>query len=120
MSDQKTATGRPSDPLPLIPRLLLIAVLLVGALELSLRAFAPTGALGSPSPGGSMLRVVLAPFWARYLPLRAWVVAHPAIAVVIILFVFGVMVVVVRYWLLFWHNEVKARLTGTFFSPEIS
>lgn len=120
MSDQKTATGRPSDPLPLIPRLLLIAALLVGALELSLRAFAPDGALGSPSPGGAMLRVVLGPLWARYLPLRAWVVAHPVLAGVVAVGILGVLVVVIRYWLLFWHNQVKARLTGTFFSPEIS
>lgn len=120
MSEQKTATGRPSDPLPLIPRLLLIVALLVGALELSLRAFSPSGALGSPSPGGAMLRVLLEPLWARYLPVRAWAVAHPVLATLAGLLLTTAIIIGVRYWLLFWHNEVKARLTGTYFSPEVS
>lgn len=120
MSEQKTATGRPSDPLPLIPRLLLIVALLVGALELSLRAFSPSGALSSPSPGGAMFRAFLNPLWARYLPVRAWAVAHPVLATLAGLVVTALLIVGVRYWLLFWHNEVKARLTGTYFSPEVS
>ncbi len=118
MSDQKTATGRPSDPLPLIPRLLLVAVLLVGALELSLRAFAPDGALGSP--GGAPLRVLLAPLWARYLPLRAFAVAHPVVTTFAVAALIAALAISIRYWLLFWHNQVKARLTGTHFSPEVS
>ena len=118
MSDQKTATGRPSDPLPLIPRLLFVAVLLVGALELSLRAFAPDGALGSP--GGAPLRLLLAPFWARYLPVRAFAVAHPVVTTFAVAALIAALAVGIRYWLLFWHNQVKARLTGTYFSPEVS
>lgn len=118
MSDQKTATGRPSDPLPLIPRLLFVAVLLVGALELSLRAFAPDGALGSP--GGAPLRLLLAPLWARYLPVRAFAVAHPVVTTFAVAALIAALAIGIRYWLLFWHNQVKARLTGTYFSPEVS
>lgn len=120
MGAPQTATGRPKDPLPLIPRLGFIAVLIVAALELSLRAFAAPGFLSTASPGAATLKVLLTPFWRRYLPIRSFVVEHPLVSALIALGAVALLAVAVRYWLLFWHNQVKARLSGTFFSPEVS
>lgn len=120
MFGQKTATGRPTDPLPLLPRLLLFVALLVVGLELSLRAFAPGGALGGASPGSNLLKALLRPLWAQYLPVRAWAVAHPVLATVLGAVVLALVLVLARYWLLVWHNQIRARLTGTYLQTETS
>lgn len=112
-----TATGRPKDPIPLLPRLLLVAVLLVALLEFAAQALS-RGALASP--GAAPLRLLLGPALAAYQPRRDWVLAHPALSLLMLVTALALGALAVRYWLLFWHNEVKARLSGTYFSAEVS
>jgi type IV secretory pathway TraG/TraD family ATPase VirD4 len=112
----ETATGRPQQPLPLVPRLGLLAVVALVLLEGVARLS------GSPAltngPGAMAALALLAPVLKRYLTARAWVVAHPWIAGVGFSASVAVVVVVTRYWLLFWHNQVVSRLSGTHFAPE--
>jgi hypothetical protein len=115
---EKTATGRPAEPLPLIPRLGLVLALVLMSLELSLRAFTPGGPFGTPSAGSRLLQVALRPLWARYLPVRSWVLVHPGLAALLLVLLLGLLVLATRWWLLVWHNQVKARLSGTYFSPD--
>jgi hypothetical protein len=96
-------------------RLVMLALAGVAALEASLWAMAG----GAGNAGQQLaLKGLLAPVLGRYLPLRGWVVAHPWLAGLLGVVVAVVAVLGTRWWLLFWHNEVKARLTGTYFSPE--
>ncbi len=64
------------------------------------------------------MRAVLLPVWRHYGPLRAWVLAHPALAVAIGATLGIVALLVGRALLVFWSNEVKTRLSGTHFVPE--
>lgn len=111
----KTATGRPRQPLPWPLRLLLSLFLLVGLLELLVYLLG-TGVL--EGFGDAQLRLLLVPVLDRYWPLRTWVVAHPWQAGATFLVALVVLLVAFRYWLLFWHNQVVSRLTGTKFTSE--
>jgi hypothetical protein len=111
----KESTGRPAQPWPWPLRLLALAVAFVGVLEASLWAMAGGAGAGGPHLA---VRQLLAPVLTRYLPLRGWVLTHPVLAGAAALAVAVVLVLLTRWWLLFFHNEVKARLTGTYFSPE--
>ena len=112
MSDTDAA-GRPAQPLPLALRLLLPLVALVAVLEVPLQLHTYAAVL---RPWFALA----APAYARYLPVRAWVVVHPVSASLLGVVAVVLITVAIRYWLLFWHNQVKARLTGTFFTPEVS
>lgn len=118
MTTDKTATGRPKDPLPLLPRLLLGVGLAVACLEGALLALRQPSALHHP--WAALLRGVLAPVWPRYLPVRTWCVQHPAVAAGLAAAGVVVLALLTRWWLLLWHNQLKARLSGTFLSPESS
>lgn len=110
----ETATGRPTTPVPLLPRLLFVVLGAVGFLEVSLY-LERVGGLG---PWATLQRVALGPALARYLPVRAWLVAHPMLAAVAGGLGLAILLVVVRWWLIVWHNHIKARLSGTYFAPE--
>lgn len=107
----ETATGRPTNPIPLIPRVLLLLGLGLVGLEASLRALASPGVLAGP--GGALLRRFAAPAVDAYLPVRSWVLEHRLLTAVASLVALAVVLVLVRYWLIVWHNEIKSRLTGT-------
>ena len=64
MGTEQTATGRPTQPIPLVPRIVLILSLAVAALEGGYRYGAAEGA------GGPLLTKLLAPVWARFIPAR--------------------------------------------------
>lgn len=46
---------------------------------------------------------------------RSWMLAHPVQAAIAGIAACALALVAYRYWLLFWHNEVVARLAGTKF-----
>ena len=117
MSD-KTATGRPQQQLPLLPRLVLASLAVIGLLE-GVVHLATTPALAN-GLGVRAALVLLAPVMRRYLSVRAGVVAHPALTIVVLAAVVAIVAVATRYWLLFWHNHVVARLSGTYFAPEVA
>jgi hypothetical protein len=93
-------------------RVLVAPVLLVVLLEAVLRVGA--------GPFSRLLSLVLGPVLRRYLPLREWALEHPVLAGVLGLVTVAVVAVLVRWWLLVWHNEVRARLTGTHLQAEVS
>ena len=111
------STGRPAQVWPWPVRLLMLGVVGVGGLELSLWVMG--GGYGSSSQQLS-LRGFLAPVLSRYLPLRGWVLTHPVLAALAGGLAAVVAVLGTRWWLLLWHNEVKARLTGTYFTPDVA
>lgn len=113
----RESTGRPAQPWPWPLRLLMLGFLAVAGLELSL--WATAGGYGTSSQQLA-LRGFLAPVLARYLPLRGWVLTHPVLAAIAVAVAGVVAVLGMRWWLLFWHNEVKARLTGTYFTPDVA
>lgn len=111
MTSTTTATGRPTQPMPWMVRLPLI--LLGGVVVLEAPLWWPTNA--------KVLKpwfAVAGPAYARYLPVRAWAAQHPVFAAVLAVTVVTLLVLATRWWLLFWHNQVKARLTGTHFAPD--
>jgi type IV secretory pathway TraG/TraD family ATPase VirD4 len=69
-------------------------------------------------PMGTTLRRLLGPSVARYLPVREWVLAHPALAGLAGLILLALVVATARAALMFWHNQVVARLAGTHFATE--
>lgn len=111
----KESTGRPAQPWPWPFRLALVAAVGLALVEASY--WASSGGYGT-SGQQLALRQLLAPLFARYLPVRAWVLAHPAVSVLAAFLLAVVAVLGTRWWLLFFHNEVKARLTGTRLTPE--
>jgi len=118
----QTATGRPTDPLPLLPRVGLIVAVVVCLLELAVRTVGEDGprSFGVASPFGRVAGQLLERLLAAYLPARTFVIAHPVSAGLAVVGGAAGLVVATRYWLLFWNNQVKARLSGTFFTPEVS
>ncbi len=113
-----TATGRPRQQIPLAARLGLSSVLLVVFCEVLVRVLAAPAF--APSPVTSLVRNITGPLLTRYLAVRAWVLEHPLLTVVLLAAVVAVLAVAIRYWLLFWHNQIVARLSGTKFDPEDS
>lgn len=108
----QTSTGRPRQALPFIFHLGLLALVAIAALEVALAGSA--GAAAS-SPGVALLRRMLAPVWARYLPVRAWVLEHLIVAGLLAIVGLVALLVLYRFALLVWHNELVARLSGTKF-----
>lgn len=109
------ALGGASRPWPLAARLAASLLVVLAAVEGSVRVSA-TGLLGGP--GGLLLRRLLAPVWARYLPVRGWVLEHRLVSALCGLVALVLLALVYRWWLLLWNNQVKARLSGTHFAPE--
>ena len=110
-----TATGRPQQQVPLLSRLLACVLLFLLLCEVGLYALRSgllTGPLASPG------RAVAGPLLTRYMPLRSWVLAHPGVTLALTSAVVLGLLLVYRFWLLLWHNEIVARLSGTKFAPE--
>ena len=59
---------------------------------------------------------VLYPVLHSYLVLRTWVLHHRAASAVLALGATALFLIIGRYWLILWHNEILARFLGTYFS----
>jgi hypothetical protein len=110
----QTATGRPKDDVPLWMRALAPLLCAVAALEGTTQLLRRA----SDSPLRHALIVALAPALKRYLPVRRWVLEHPAAAALAAMVLVGGILLAVRGVLLLWHNQVVARLSGTRFLAE--
>ena len=114
MNSEGTSTGRPRQGVPLLPRLLLLVAALVASLEWVLELLRTDGV----GRVGARLLEPVAPVLVQYLGLRRWVLEEPLQAGALALLLALLLLAGVRYWLLFWHNQVVARLSGTRFAPE--
>jgi hypothetical protein len=108
------ATGRPTQPLPLLPRALLLLAVAVAILE---GVFRLVVARQVPAAAGPLV-VAIWPALIRYGQLRIFCLEHPVGVALVALVVVGLVLVAYRYGLIIWHNHIAARLTGTFFQPE--
>ncbi|WP_242343648.1 type IV secretory system conjugative DNA transfer family protein [Anaeromyxobacter terrae] len=106
---------RPTAPFPLVLRLG-VAVLACVALAEALYRLQGDGFVGA-GPGGRVIAFAAAPVIRRYEPIRAWIVAHPRLAVFTAIATATVLTLLARQLLLFWRNEVVARIAGTHFEP---
>src|SRR4051812_25751689 len=93
------ATGRPTQPVPVLPRLGIALLCIVALLELLYRA-AQDNLLGGVPLAGTLTRVAH-PYVSKYAPVRAWVIGHPALAGVLATAIVAALLVALRYWLLF-------------------
>jgi len=112
---ETTATGRPRQGLPIIPRLLALTLLAVVLLEAGLYTLRVGVLSQSPVPMVHALNVMLI---HDYLPARNWVLAHVGIALGLTVIGLCLALLAYRGLLLVWHNEIVARLTGTRFVAE--
>ncbi len=65
-----------------------------------------------------LFRKTLGPVLERYLGVRSWVVDHPWAAGFSVLAAVGLILLLVRSGLLFWNNQVIARLNGSRFAEK--
>lgn len=112
----KTATGRPRQPIPWLVRIFLVPVLLAVLLEVLLYLW--TAGLFAEGLFAALLRPLVEPVLQWYWPARDWVLAHLWRTGFGVAGLLAVVLVGYRYWLLFWHNQVVSRLTGTKFLSE--
>jgi TraM recognition site of TraD and TraG len=110
MPDQK-ATGRPTQPIPFLPKALLLASLCLAGLEIVFQIALQQISLG-PLSGRLPF---LAPTVRHYAHARFWVINHPAFATLGLVALVALAAFVERSVLLWWHNTVVSRLTGTHF-----
>ena len=94
-------------------RLLALMAAVVALPELALRFLETTD-----GPGAGMVGALCAPLVARYLPVRAALLARPVAAAVVAALTVPVGFVVVRAVTKLWFNEVRPRLAGTHFTRE--
>lgn len=106
--------GRPGLTVPL--QLALTVTTLVGLLEAA-RNIRTDRKLGwvARLP---LFRQKAIPFIETYEQLRAWTLGHPETAAITLVAALVFTLLVLRGLLLFWHNQVIARLTGNRFSPK--
>jgi type IV secretory pathway TraG/TraD family ATPase VirD4 len=71
-----------------------------------------------PLPLPSYLRGHAYEALSRYAPTRAWATTNPKLAVSLGLLAVAVALIAYRYWLVFWRNQVIARLSGTYFRQD--
>lgn len=113
MNDIK-ATGRPKQQIPILPRIgltLALAVLLFETLMQAALHHVPLGPLAQHM-------APLVPLLQRYAYARRWVIEHPVAAACILAALVALALFIVRWCLLFWHNEIVARLSGTRFNDQ--
>lgn len=108
------ATGRPTQPIPLLPRLGLFALLLLAFLEGVWRL----AARHQVPPAAAPVVQRLWPAVGLYGEVRTWVVEHPWLATALAIFGLVSFLLLYRWWLLTWHNEIAARITGSYFSRD--
>lgn len=112
-------TSRPYRIVPLPFRAVAAILLaLAGVLELSAWVFRSVPSLGALNVLAGSWKAALYPLMARYWPIREWVFHHPAAAVAGLVVTLAAALGAYRMCLLFWHNELVARLTGTRFVPD--
>ena len=109
-----TATGRPRELVPFPVRVLITGAVAIALFEIAFR-FAYSGALARQLP--TLARVVW-PALVAYSGVRAPFVAHPWLAALAALAVASVVLLGTRAALLLWHNQLVARITGSFLRPE--
>ena len=103
------------EMLPPWARLGLALALAVVLIEALYRA--PEMGFVASGPGARVLALVTAPLFRRYLPIRVWVIAHPRLSAVTALVAATALLLIARQLLLFWRNQVVARIAGTYFQP---
>jgi hypothetical protein len=113
MEAGQTATGRPRQGLPLLPQLGALTLAAGVFLEAALYAHRDGILAGAPLLGSGAAQVAT---W--YHPLRDWLLAHATLVIAGAAIAALAMLVTYRWWLLIWHNEIVARLSGTRFRPE--
>jgi hypothetical protein len=96
-------------------RVVVLVVGSAGLLELAYQWFAGFRD-GYPGGMGRVVTRVLAPLVHPYVPVRAWVIGHPVVTALAVLGAASVLVLLARGTLLFWHNYLLARLSGTHFA----
>jgi hypothetical protein len=69
-------------------------------------------------PMGRLLARTVSPWVARYSVVRAFAVEHPVLLGVSAALALVSALFVVRTLLIVWHNQILARITGTYFAPE--
>src|SRR6185295_17096574 len=113
MTTGLTPTGRPRQRLPLLPRLTSAA--LAAGLTLEFARYMTTDRMLSRLPVFSRGAYQLADW---YEPHRAWVLDHLVLVAAGTVLGLVLLLVLYRQWLLFWNNNVVARLSGLRASPE--
>ncbi len=113
----QTATGRPRQTIPILPRLTALFLLLAALGEASLYILSehgPTRELARSSLRPTLVNVAL-----HYWPIRTWAIDHPGLAAASFLPLAVLLLALARASLLVWHNQIVARLSGTHFSSEV-
>jgi type IV secretory system conjugative DNA transfer VirD4/TraG family protein len=105
----------PASTLPLPMRLGLSLVSGVVLTEVLYRL--PGAGFLAGGPAGRAVATVTEPLLRRYLPLREWFIAHPWLGASAALMAATALLLVARQLLLFWRNQVVARIAGTHFRP---
>jgi TraM recognition site of TraD and TraG len=111
MGDEKP-TGRPNQPIPFLPRAVLLAVLSIAGLEIAFQLAIQRVSLGSFAGRVSFL----APAVRRYAHARFWVIDHPRLACAAFVLLLASATFAVRTFILWWHNTFVPRLNGTYFN----
>src|SRR4051812_1338576 len=105
-----TATGRPRQAIPFPLRLLATALAIGAWAELAYRT-ARSGLLAREAP---LLARALWPALIRYERLRAPCAARPVLSAIGAVTAVAVLVLLTRAALLVWHNQIVARVTGSY------
>ncbi len=107
--------GRPRQSIRILPRLGMLLFLMLalgeGSVQLASSEFLHVGP-------GAALRPLFRAILIRYWPLRVWVVHNSVEALVALGCIAAVLIIAARYLLLLWHNQIVARLSGTYFKAQ--
>ena len=104
-------TEGPAQSVAILPRLVAAVFVVFAICEGSVQ-FASSDVLKN-GPLGPLARILVRPVLLKYWPIRLWTLEHPALVVSGVLASMILIIFVVRFSLLLWHNEVVARLSGT-------
>jgi hypothetical protein len=103
----------PPARFPFLARVVAAAGLSLIAIEVALRL--DQQGLLRHGLGGPLLGAAFDRIFARYVPIREWIVANPALAATSAAASLGLLIYAVRRLLILWRNEVIPRLAGTHF-----
>src|SRR5262249_46003378 len=110
----RTATGRPRQVVPFPVRAFISAGIAVGLFETAFR-LAMSGALAREGPALARFSWPALLVYERF---RAPFAAHPWLTLLAVLAILALVVLGTRAALLYWHNQVVARVTGSFLRPQ--
>src|SRR6266852_4785656 len=106
---------RPRQTIQILPRLGMLLFLMLalgeGSVQLASSGFLHVGP-------GAALRPLFRAILVRYWPLRVWVVHNSVQALVVLGCTATILIIAARYLLLLWHNQIVARLSGTYFKAQ--